>query len=116
MLESHYAPRKALSLLPRSLEELSDEELQLRLGRGPVGVLLQKGALQPRRARLGALGIEAELRSLSERGDLAEAAQNLFALLRELDASPAEKLFAEPCSERRGLGHAIADRLARGAH
>ena len=49
---------------------------------------------------------------LSPSGDLREAAQNLFAALRRLDALGLNRLYAEPCDER-GLGLAIMDRLRR---
>lgn len=49
---------------------------------------------------------------LSASGDLREAARNLFAALRRLDALSLDCLYAEPCDER-GLGLAIMDRLRR---
>ena len=49
---------------------------------------------------------------LSASGDLREAARNLFAALRRLDALGLEHLFVEPCNEQ-GLGLAIMDRLRR---
>lgn len=49
---------------------------------------------------------------LSPSGDLCEAARNLFAALRRLDALALDRLYAEPCEER-GLGLAIMDRLRR---
>ena len=49
---------------------------------------------------------------LSPSGDLREAARNLFAALRRLDAMGLDRLYAEPCDER-GLGLAIMDRLRR---
>jgi L-threonylcarbamoyladenylate synthase len=52
--------------------------------------------------------------SLSPRGDLVEAAANLFAHLRALDASGAATIAVMPVP-REGLGEAINDRLARAA-
>ncbi len=49
---------------------------------------------------------------LSPSGDLREAARNLFAALRRLDALGLDRLYAESCDER-GLGLAIMDRLRR---
>ncbi|MDZ4734481.1 MAG: L-threonylcarbamoyladenylate synthase [Nitrospirota bacterium] len=49
---------------------------------------------------------------LSPTGDLREAARNLFAALRRLDALGFDRLYAEPCDEQ-GLGLAIMDRLRR---
>ena len=51
---------------------------------------------------------------LSPRGDLEEAAANLFAYLRELDATGASTIAVAPIPER-GIGAAIADRLWRAA-
>ena len=53
-------------------------------------------------------------RNLSPRGDLVEAAANLFAMLRELDALGAAGIAAMPVPDR-GLGRAINDRLRRAA-
>jgi L-threonylcarbamoyladenylate synthase len=49
---------------------------------------------------------------LSPTGDLREAARNLFAALRKLDALGLDRIYAEPCVET-GLGLAIMDRLRR---
>lgn len=49
---------------------------------------------------------------LSASGDLREAARNLFAALRRLDALGLDRLYAVPC-EGQGLGLAIMDRLRR---
>jgi L-threonylcarbamoyladenylate synthase len=53
--------------------------------------------------------------SLSECGDLIEAAANLFGCLHEADASDRPKIAVAPLP-RDGIGEAIADRLARAAH
>lgn len=52
--------------------------------------------------------------NLSRRGDLTEAAANLFAMLRTLDASDAAGIAVAPVPEH-GLGEAINDRLQRAA-
>lgn len=49
---------------------------------------------------------------LSPTGDIREAARNLFAALRRLDALRLDRIYAEPCNET-GLGMAIMDRLRR---
>jgi len=96
MLESHYAPRKPVHV-------------------GNVAALLEKhGGM-----RLGVISFSksyAVERStvLSPQGDLAEAARNLFAALRELDASDVEAILAEHFPDE-GLGRAINDRLRRAA-
>jgi L-threonylcarbamoyladenylate synthase len=51
---------------------------------------------------------------LSERGDLAEAARHLFAVLREMDSTECAVIVAERFPDV-GLGRAINDRLARAA-
>jgi L-threonylcarbamoyladenylate synthase len=52
--------------------------------------------------------------NLSQRGDLIEAAANLFSHLRALDASGAAMIAVMPIPHE-GLGEAINDRLARAA-
>jgi L-threonylcarbamoyladenylate synthase len=52
--------------------------------------------------------------NLSPRGDLTEAAANLFAYLRKLDRAPHIGIAVSPIPET-GLGAAINDRLRRGA-
>lgn len=56
----------------------------------------------------------AEVRILSERQDLAEAAKNLFRYLRELDNANIDLIVAEKVPDQ-GLGAAINDRLRRAA-
>jgi L-threonylcarbamoyladenylate synthase len=52
--------------------------------------------------------------NLSPAGDLTEAAANLFAALRALDAAGATAIAVMPIPEQ-GLGEAINDRLRRAA-
>lgn len=89
MLQSHYAPRARLRL---------DADAP-RLGE----VFLAFGAPAP------APGL-----SLSVTGDLLEAAANLYAALRALDATGADVIAVAPIPAH-GLGEAIRDRLARAA-
>jgi L-threonylcarbamoyladenylate synthase len=113
MLDSHYAPRTPLILLDVPLEQMPrlPGDLPPR-----VGLLVQAGdpdeAAERLRRRTGRAVVA---RALSATGDREEAARNLFAVLRALDASGAELLLAEPCDDERGLGHAIGDRLRRAA-
>lgn len=95
MLKSHYAPRKPLHL---------DHREGLISGSGNTGYLLFSNYLE------GA-GREFQ-RILSPSGDLKEAAHNLFAYLRELDAMPVAQIKAE-LVPMQGLGLAINDRLQR---
>lgn len=118
MLASHYAPRAKLVLLPSPARELG----KLTAPAGPLGLLAFAGdAREAARALAQALGEEPGARRISVRvlspgGDLAEAARNLFASLRELDSESPALIYAEPCPSRDGLGFAIADRLGRAAH
>lgn len=116
MLESHYAPAKPFIVLPSALDGLSDDELlELAPAGTALGILMQSGDAQAASERVSRLsGASCVVEVLSASGDLAEAARNLFAAMRRLDASAAESIFAEPCpNPSTGLGHAIADRLRR---
>ena len=95
MLASHYAPRTKVRLNAIHLE--------------PGEALLAFG--------LGAIsGIDAAsaVMNLSERGDLAEAAANLFGHLRALDGKGVGTIAVMPIPNE-GLGEAINDRLRRAA-
>lgn len=91
-LESHYAPRAQLRLDAQDVH--------------PGEALLAFGATVP--ATQGAV------LNLSPRGDLTEAAANLFAHLRALDAGGPGTIAVMPVP-REGLGEAINDRLRRAA-
>ena len=91
MLSSHYAPKARLRLdaqAPRADEAL------LAFGPAPA--------------------FSGPTLNLSTRGDLIEAATNLFSHLRALDASGAKSIAVMPVPHD-GLGEAINDRLARAA-
>jgi L-threonylcarbamoyladenylate synthase len=90
MMKRHYAPRARLRLGAMSAVE---GEAYLAFGAPPAGV--------------------SPTLNLSIRGDLAEAASNLFAMLRALDQSH-DSIAVAPIPET-GLGEAINDRLRRGA-
>ncbi|WP_395666432.1 L-threonylcarbamoyladenylate synthase [Methylocella sp.] len=91
LLASHYAPRAAVRLDAQSLEA---REAGLDFG--------------------GRFAPGARVLDLSPRGDLAEAAANLFSFLRRLDAAGPAAIAVAPIP-RKGLGEAINDRLARAA-
>jgi L-threonylcarbamoyladenylate synthase len=101
MLASHYAPRKPLILKSLDVEIIAQYGIGRKLG------LLTLAPFQ--RTRKEDITV-----ALSESGDLAEAAQRLFAALRWLDASDADLILAEPVPDE-GLGRAINDRLRRAA-
>jgi L-threonylcarbamoyladenylate synthase len=88
-LESHYAPHADLRLHAEA-----PQEGETYLGFGP----------------LHAHGPY----TLSARGDLVEAAANLFRLLHEIDATGAARIAVAPIPHH-GLGEAINDRLLRAA-
>lgn len=91
-LASHYAPRAALRLDATAVE--ADEAL---LAFGPDAPTGARAVL-----------------NLSPTGDLTEAAANLFAYLRALDATGAPRIAVSPIPKA-GLGRAINDRLRRAA-
>lgn len=92
MLASHYAPR-----LPLRLDVMHVQPGEALLAFGP----------HPFPGGVATL-------NLSARGNLEEAAANLFAHLRALDEAPARAI-AVMTVPREGLGEAINDRLARAA-
>jgi L-threonylcarbamoyladenylate synthase len=94
MMASHYAPRARLRL---NATTLSDGEVLLAFGPNtPQGT------------------DKARVLNLSPRGDLVEAAANLFAHLRALDKAEIAGIAAMPIPDQ-GLGEAINDRLRRAA-
>jgi L-threonylcarbamoyladenylate synthase len=95
MLASHYAPRATLRLDARDLR--------------PGEALLAFGPSLPAGAQQAA-----KVLNLSARGDLIEAAANLFSHLRELDGAGVPSIAVMPIPHE-GLGEAINDRLARAA-
>jgi L-threonylcarbamoyladenylate synthase len=92
MLETHYAPA-----LPLRLEAAAARPGEALLAFGPQ--------IPP-----GFAAVE----NLSRTGDLAEAAANLFAMLRRLDRPQFAGIATMPIPEH-GLGRAINDRLRRAA-
>jgi L-threonylcarbamoyladenylate synthase len=94
-LVRHYATRTPLQILPGQAGPAPQ---------GRIGLL----ALRENSQATGYAAMEI----LSPDGQMASAAQNLFAALRRLDALGLDLLVAEPCREE-GLGRAIMDRLRR---
>ncbi len=95
MLSSHYAPRTPVRLSATCIHR---SEALLAFGE-----TLVPGAEEA-----------AAVLNLSERGDVVEAAANLFAHLRALDRSGARCIAVMPVPNE-GLGEAINDRLRRAA-
>ncbi len=92
MLSRHYAPALPLRL---NADSVAGSEALLAFGPAPFA-----GAVATR--------------NLSIRGDLVEAAANLFAMLHDLERSDAIAIAVMAIPDH-GLGHAINDRLRRGA-
>ena len=92
-LSAHYAPAKAMRL---DAEHVGEHEAVLAFGKPPAGH-------------------DGPLLNLSPSGDLAEAAANLFHMLRELDADEARSIAVQPIPDK-DIGRAINDRLRRAAH
>jgi L-threonylcarbamoyladenylate synthase len=90
MLSSHYAPKARLRL---DADLARPDEALLAFGPAPAASVTL---------------------NLSPRGDLIEAAANLFSHLRALDASGAQRIAVMKVPHE-GLGEAINDRLARAA-
>jgi L-threonylcarbamoyladenylate synthase len=97
MLPRHYAPRTPIVL---DSNEKNIESYQKK----NIGLL----AFQEKKGHLKFTHVEI----LSEKGDLREAAANLFAAIRRLDSLKLDLILAEPIPEI-GLGRAIMDRLRR---
>ncbi|MGH6670413.1 MAG: L-threonylcarbamoyladenylate synthase [Xanthobacteraceae bacterium] len=95
LMASHYAPRTPIRL---DADTVNSGECLLAFG-----AALATGAANA-----------ARVLNLSPRGDLVEAAANLFAHLRALDAGGG-KVIAVMAIPHEGLGEAINDRLARAA-
>jgi L-threonylcarbamoyladenylate synthase len=97
MLKSHYAPRIPLYLgNPSSLlPQLEGKRI------GFMGFNLPFRGMAMERQRI-----------LSPKGDMKEAAHNLFAYLREMEAMTIDVIIAEEAPDT-GLGKAINDRLRR---
>jgi L-threonylcarbamoyladenylate synthase len=100
-LPSHYAPKTQLRLIDNA-EEFHSQKNHC------VGLLAWSGAARGPKTF-------AAVRTLSDQGDLREAAANLFRYLRELDALGLDLIVAERVPYR-GLGAAIMDRLERASH
>ena len=99
-LSSHYAPTKPLRLLKHagSFSPATDQRCALL-------------AWAPSENRQFCV-----VRYMSKKGDLREAAANLFRHLRELDALDDVDLIVAEEAPNEGLGKAINDRLQRAAH
>ncbi len=108
MLSRHYAPGARVVVVEEF--EVSSFEFQVAAsGAKRVGVLLFRDRPELQR-QLETRNLKLE--TLSPAGDLREAAANLFAAMRRLDAAGVDLILAETAPEQ-GLGRAINDRLRR---
>ncbi|WP_420155293.1 L-threonylcarbamoyladenylate synthase [Siphonobacter sp.] len=94
MLKSHYAPRTPLTLMNDFVSVPHSDRIGVLSFQNDYGRLHQE--------------------ILSITGDFAEAAHNLFAAMRRLDALGLDRIYAELVPER-DLGTAINDRIRRAA-
>ncbi len=97
LLLRHYATRIPLRIMASSVAE---NEALLAFGPTPP---------------TGPLNGAKITKNLSEKSDLAEAASNLFAMMRALDQPDCAGIAVMPIPDR-GIGSAINDRLQRAAH
>ncbi|PZR72236.1 MAG: threonylcarbamoyl-AMP synthase [Chthoniobacterales bacterium] len=110
-LPSHYAPRTKLILVDDPAAFQPPESLRIAaLCFRPLSRAERSEVEGSRRAT----SKFTEVRELTATGDLAEAAANVFRLLRELDALGLDLIVAEKVPHE-GIGIAINDRLQRAA-
>jgi L-threonylcarbamoyladenylate synthase len=99
MLKSHYAPHTSFIL--GDLDALIAQHVQAKVG--VISFQTSFSKIPPERQI-----------TLSPSGNFNEAAQHLFAAMRQLDAMGLDLILAEPLPEK-DLGRAINDRLRRAA-
>jgi L-threonylcarbamoyladenylate synthase len=97
MLPRHYAPQTPIILDSYEKDRVSYQDKK-------IGVLAFQEPEKPVKFK--------HIEILSKKGDVREAAANLFAAIRRLDALGLDLIIAQPISEV-GLGRAIMDRLRR---
>ena len=110
-LETHYAPWTPFYLLTGSWEECGEKaqvllKTEQEKKQAPLcaGLITFSGTKHP--------GAFESVQTLSEKGDLSEAASRLFQAIRNLDKMHLDLLLAEPAPEK-GIGLAIMDRLKK---
>ncbi|MDR2901237.1 MAG: threonylcarbamoyl-AMP synthase [Treponema sp.] len=103
LLKSHYAPRTPLELYSH------EEMMKLDLHRGEAYVFFNRENSEIWRSKQSH-NTEVIIHILSEAGNLAEAAANLFSLLHKLDHDAFKAIHIERVPDE-GLGLAINDRL-----
>jgi len=109
MLKSHYAPRASLSV------HNGKEIIEMQNAESSCAFLFFDGETKDAWLSKQNQKNAAIIKVLSGRGDLMEAASNLFEMLHEIDESGADCIFAQTAPNH-GLGEAINDRLKRAAN
>lgn len=111
LTESHYAPRTPLRLITvpslrfaKDLRRFRELHRRNRIPWPRIGALVYRRKIPS--------GLIARTAVLSRRGDLVEAASNLFQAIRKLDKMNLDVIVAESVPER-AIGLAIMDRLKR---
>lgn len=114
LLERHYAPRTPVTTYegqaPRVLERMRADALAAHADGHRVGLLIFDED-----AGLGQMPGVLVVRSIGPSTDLEAVAPQLYAALRELDASGSDVILAHGFHDVRGLGAALRDRLRRAA-
>ena len=100
MSKKHYAPQTK-TIVTSAIEEFIAEHNESKIG-------LIRFKQKPE-------GIVSEERTLSESGNLAEAAQNIYKVLHELDKLDIDYIVIEPLPDLE-LGKSINERLSRAGH
>ena len=110
-LDAHYAPWTPLYFMEKPWGDRSkDVEAMLKTMEEKKQSPLRAGLLSFSSVPKSPLFESVQV--LSEKGDLVEAASNLFQAIRKLDKMNLDILFAEPVPEK-GIGIAIMDRLRK---
>ncbi len=108
MKHKHYAPKAEVILIEGSVEAIEDKIKQLaasyKLKGAKVGVLATDETIATYKADV--------VKSMGSRFNLSTVAQNLFRLLREVDAEDVNVILAESVPSE-GLGLAVMNRLRK---
>jgi len=114
LLERHYSPRTPLTTYegqaPRVLERMREDAVAAQAEGRRVGLLIFDED-----AMLAQIPGVLAARSMGPSTDLEAVAAQLYAALRDLDASESDVILAHGFDDVRGLGAALRDRLRRAA-
>ena len=111
LLERHYSPRAPLTVYEGEAVQVIAALRAAAAAAGHagrrVGLLLMDGD--------GVDASNGEMRALGPLADPDAVAANLYAALRELDATGVDLILAHGVADTRGIGAALRDRLRRAA-